>query len=171
MLSNHLQDGIETARLVWSRLPNSEEGEPDVVGISKNRDGGTVESLDYEVIENYAYREEQVSSLLPRSLLLSCFSNQMLFAQISSPFCYFPLLVWNLQAQRGKLYVIYQVAVKWFFALLIGIGELIILFRMLLMNSVLTLFSLFTSKHYILGKTEVASTLNILIASNVIDLH
>jgi chloride channel 7 len=43
-----------------------------------------VESLDYEVIENYAYREEQ--------------------------------------AHRGKMYVWYYVGVKWFFALLIGIG-------------------------------------------------
>ncbi|XP_031396611.1 chloride channel protein CLC-d isoform X1 [Punica granatum] len=84
MLSNHLQNGMETARLVWSRLPNTEDGEFDAIGISKKSDGSSVESLDYEVIENYAYREEQ--------------------------------------AQRGKLFVIYQVAVKWFFALLIGIG-------------------------------------------------
>ncbi|XP_030548161.1 chloride channel protein CLC-d [Rhodamnia argentea] len=84
MLSNHLQNGMETARLVWSRLPNSEDGEFDAVGISKKSDGGSVESLDYEVIENHAYREEQ--------------------------------------AQRGKVYFVYQVAVKWFFALLIGIG-------------------------------------------------
>ncbi|PKI59212.1 hypothetical protein CRG98_020375, partial [Punica granatum] len=83
MLSNHLQNGMETARLVWSRLPNTEDGEFDAIGISKKSDGSSVESLDYEVIENYAYREEQ--------------------------------------AQRGKLFVIYQVAVKWFFALLIGI--------------------------------------------------
>ncbi|KAA8548621.1 hypothetical protein F0562_000305 [Nyssa sinensis] len=51
---------------------------------SKKSDGSSVESLDYEVIENYAYKEEQ--------------------------------------AQRGKLYVGYYVVVKWFFALLIGIG-------------------------------------------------
>ncbi|XP_022721869.1 chloride channel protein CLC-d-like isoform X2 [Durio zibethinus] len=85
MLSNHFQNGMDTARLVWSRLPHSEEGELDGVGLLSavnNRNG--VESLDYEVIENYAYREEQ--------------------------------------AQRGKLYVGYNVAVKWFFALLIGIG-------------------------------------------------
>ncbi|KAA8527578.1 hypothetical protein F0562_034707 [Nyssa sinensis] len=78
------RNGIETAKLVWSRLPNSEDGELDEVGVSKKSDGSNVESLDYEVIENYAYREEQ--------------------------------------AQRGKLFVGYYVAVKWFFALLIGIG-------------------------------------------------
>lgn len=84
MLSNHLQNGIETAKLVWSRLPNSEDGEVNEVGPSSKSDGSSVESLDYEVTENYAYREEQ--------------------------------------AQRGKLYVWYYVGVKWFFALLIGIG-------------------------------------------------
>ncbi|GKV42765.1 hypothetical protein SLEP1_g50139 [Rubroshorea leprosula] len=84
MLSNHLQNGIETAKLVWSRIPNSEDGEVEGVGLLSTSDGNIVESLDYEVIENYAYREEQ--------------------------------------AQRGKLYVGYYVAVKWFFALLIGIG-------------------------------------------------
>lgn len=84
MLSDHIQNGIETAKLVWSRLPNSEDGEFDEVGLSKKNDGTSVESLDYEVIENYAYREEQ--------------------------------------ALRGKLYVGYCVVVKWFFALLIGIG-------------------------------------------------
>ncbi|XP_047315307.1 chloride channel protein CLC-d-like isoform X2 [Impatiens glandulifera] len=84
MLSNHLQNGLETAKLVWSRLPNSEDGELDELGTSKKNDGSSVESLDYEVIENYAYREEQ--------------------------------------AQRGKLYVGYYVVVKWFLALLIGIG-------------------------------------------------
>ncbi|KDP40151.1 hypothetical protein JCGZ_02149 [Jatropha curcas] len=84
MLSNHLQDGIETAKLLWSRIPNSEDGEFERVGLLSTSDGRPVESLDYEVIENYAYREEQ--------------------------------------AQRGKLYVGYCVAVKWLFALLIGIG-------------------------------------------------
>ncbi|RDY01196.1 Chloride channel protein CLC-d, partial [Mucuna pruriens] len=61
MLANHFQNGIETARLVWSRIPNSEESQllDDAVGILKKNDGGGVESLDYEVIENYAYREEQ----------------------------------------------------------------------------------------------------------------
>nr|KYP67354.1 Chloride channel protein CLC-d [Cajanus cajan] len=61
MLANHFQNGIETARLVWSRIPNSEESQllDDAVGILKNNDGGGVESLDYEVVENFAYREEQ----------------------------------------------------------------------------------------------------------------
>ncbi|XP_057467752.1 chloride channel protein CLC-d-like isoform X2 [Actinidia eriantha] len=84
MLSNHFQNGIETAKLVWSRLPNAEDGDADEVGVSRKNDGSNVESLDYEVVENHAYREEQ--------------------------------------AQRGKLYVGYYVVVKWFFALLIGIG-------------------------------------------------
>ncbi|XVE66018.1 hypothetical protein DITRI_Ditri08aG0047900 [Diplodiscus trichospermus] len=51
---------MERARLAWSQLPSSEEGELEGGGISSskcNRHG--VESLDYEVIENYAYREEQ----------------------------------------------------------------------------------------------------------------
>ncbi|XP_002517213.2 chloride channel protein CLC-d isoform X1 [Ricinus communis] len=80
MLSNHLNNGIETAKLVWSRIPHSEEG----VGLLTSSGASSAESLDYEVIENYAYREEQ--------------------------------------AQRGKLYIGYYVAVKWLFALLIGIG-------------------------------------------------
>ncbi|GFZ22058.1 chloride channel D [Actinidia rufa] len=84
MLSNHFQNGIETAKLVWSRLPNADDGDADEVGVSKKIDGSSVESLDYEVVENHAYREEQ--------------------------------------AQRGKLHVGYYVVVKWFFALLIGIG-------------------------------------------------
>ncbi|XP_026438289.1 chloride channel protein CLC-d-like isoform X1 [Papaver somniferum] len=89
MLSNHFQNGIETAKLVWSRLPNSEEegetgGDLDDDITFRKLSEGSSESLDYEVIENYAYRKEQ--------------------------------------SQRGKLYVGYYVAVKWFFALLIGIG-------------------------------------------------
>ncbi|XP_039137139.1 LOW QUALITY PROTEIN: chloride channel protein CLC-d [Dioscorea cayenensis subsp. rotundata] len=56
MFSNHIQNGIETARLVWSQIPRSEEEELAEVG--RNGNGGA-ESLDYEVIENYAYREEQ----------------------------------------------------------------------------------------------------------------
>ncbi|XP_010905222.1 chloride channel protein CLC-d isoform X1 [Elaeis guineensis] len=60
MLSNHIQNGIETARLVWSRLPNSEEAEAEEELFARRSNGGAgVESLDYEVIENYAYREEQ----------------------------------------------------------------------------------------------------------------
>lgn len=64
MLSNHLQNGIETARLAWSRLPNAEEGEEgeqEDIGLVQRSDGSSsVESLDYEVVENYAYWEEQV---------------------------------------------------------------------------------------------------------------
>ncbi|EXC17565.1 Chloride channel protein CLC-d [Morus notabilis] len=59
MLSNHLHNGIETAKMVWSRLPNAEDGEPDALGIAKKSDESSVESLDYEVIENHAYWEEQ----------------------------------------------------------------------------------------------------------------
>ncbi|KAL6535313.1 hypothetical protein OROMI_026687 [Orobanche minor] len=64
MLSNHLQNGMETAKLIWSRLPDSEveadDGSGhDVLGRLKKTDGSTDESLDYEVIENLAYRQEQ----------------------------------------------------------------------------------------------------------------
>lgn len=59
-MSSHLQNGIETAKLVWSRIPNAEDGEPDTIGLTKPKDDGNVESLDYEVIENIAYWEEQV---------------------------------------------------------------------------------------------------------------
>lgn len=84
MLSNQLHNGMETAKLLWSRIPSSEDGEVDGVSMLRTSNGNTAESLDYEVIENQAYRYEQ--------------------------------------AQRGKLYVGYQVVVKWFLALLIGIG-------------------------------------------------
>ncbi|KAH7522342.1 hypothetical protein FEM48_Zijuj07G0128200 [Ziziphus jujuba var. spinosa] len=85
MLSNHLQNGIETAKLVWSRIPNSEDNDnQESLDLIKPNDDGNVESLDYEVIENCTY--------------------------------------WDEQAQRGKLYVAYCVVVKWFFALLIGLG-------------------------------------------------
>ena len=67
MLSNHLQNGIETARLVWSRLPSSEEGERTEIELPSQSRGA--ESLDYEVIENYAYREAQVPYPLGFSLL------------------------------------------------------------------------------------------------------
>lgn len=66
MLSNHLHNGVETAKLIWSRLPNSEaEAEADGTTAGdfsrlKKDDVSSVESLDYEVIENYAYRQEQV---------------------------------------------------------------------------------------------------------------
>lgn len=65
MLSNHLQNGLETAKLVWSRIPNAEDGEFEGVGLLSSSDRGSgVDSLDYEVIENYAYREEQVQKFL-----------------------------------------------------------------------------------------------------------
>ncbi|XP_049374333.1 LOW QUALITY PROTEIN: chloride channel protein CLC-d [Solanum verrucosum] len=84
MLSDHFQNGVETAKLMWSRIPATEEEEVGEVGPSRKGNGSTVESLDYEVVENFAYREEQ--------------------------------------AKRGKLYMGYAVLVKWFLALLIGIG-------------------------------------------------
>ena len=76
MLSNHLQNGSESDNRLWARVPDSDDASTDGVGLlSSPRDGGGgVDSLDYEVIENYAYREEQVSCLLtnilPPSLLL-----------------------------------------------------------------------------------------------------
>ena len=64
MLANHLQNGVESGSLVWSRIPNSEEESrllDDAVSPSSKSDGSAAaESLDYEVIENYAYRQEQV---------------------------------------------------------------------------------------------------------------
>lgn len=62
MLSNQLQNGMDRAKNMWSRLPNTEEDEDDHVSFLKKNDGGGVESLDYEVIENYAYWDEQVLS-------------------------------------------------------------------------------------------------------------
>ncbi|CAA6653621.1 unnamed protein product [Spirodela intermedia] len=59
MLSNHLRHGIETARVAWSQLPASEDLDGEEEGPSVRISGTGVESLDYEVIENFAYREEQ----------------------------------------------------------------------------------------------------------------
>ncbi|KAH0450334.1 hypothetical protein IEQ34_021026 [Dendrobium chrysotoxum] len=59
MLSNHFQNGIETAKLVWSRLPSSDDVETEEELERRMNGGGGAESLDYEVIENYAYREAQ----------------------------------------------------------------------------------------------------------------
>ncbi|XP_078155156.1 chloride channel D isoform X1 [Carex rostrata] len=67
MLSNHLSDGIGMTRVPWSQLPNAEEPEglstvdDELMVAARNLAGliAPVESLDYEVIENYAYREQQ----------------------------------------------------------------------------------------------------------------
>ena len=64
MLSNQLQTGMETARLAWSRLPSTEDAEAQEEETARRiLAGGGDESLDYEVIENYAYREEQVQEM------------------------------------------------------------------------------------------------------------
>ncbi|XP_011621417.1 chloride channel protein CLC-d isoform X1 [Amborella trichopoda] len=63
MYWNGIQNGLAAARHAWSRLPESESGTTD----DRERDefssrqstSDSVESLDYEIIENYAYREEQ----------------------------------------------------------------------------------------------------------------
>ena len=64
-----LPDGIGMARLAWTRLPTAEGAPPLLPEGSTGGPAaaaqdelfvGAVESLDYEVIENYAYREEQV---------------------------------------------------------------------------------------------------------------
>ncbi|CAH9136647.1 unnamed protein product [Cuscuta epithymum] len=59
MLSNHMQNGMQTAKVMWSKLPTGDEDDGDVAGPSKNMYDSSVESLDYEVVENYAYREQQ----------------------------------------------------------------------------------------------------------------
>jgi len=58
-------DGIGMARLAWTRLPTADaEGAGPSTSAAAAGDelfsAAAVESLDYEVIENYAYREEQV---------------------------------------------------------------------------------------------------------------
>ncbi|KAG9130835.1 hypothetical protein Leryth_016979 [Lithospermum erythrorhizon] len=56
---------MESAKLMWAKLPSVEEDgdgdgvSADEVGRIKKTDASSVESLDYEVIENYAYRLEQ----------------------------------------------------------------------------------------------------------------
>ena len=60
-------DGIGMARLAWTRLPTA-DAEGAGAGPSTSAaaacdelfSAAAVESLGYEVIENYAYREEQV---------------------------------------------------------------------------------------------------------------
>ena len=77
MLSNHIQNGMETAKLVWSRIPSSEDGgQMEGVGLLSTTNGNSVESLDYEVIENYAYREEQVRAFFSKKKkkkLIACY--------------------------------------------------------------------------------------------------
>lgn len=63
MLSNHLHSGLGISRAdhEWSPLPRSTpEDDPGVVAAAAAAAEASVESLDYEIIENYAYREEQV---------------------------------------------------------------------------------------------------------------
>ncbi|XP_020258097.1 chloride channel protein CLC-d isoform X2 [Asparagus officinalis] len=51
---------IETAKLAWSRLPSAEDAEAQEEEINQRiLAGGGAESLDYEIIENHAYREAQ----------------------------------------------------------------------------------------------------------------
>ncbi|CAN6309742.1 unnamed protein product [Urochloa humidicola] len=56
-------DGIGMARLAWTRLPTADaEGAGPSTSAAADDElfsAAAVESLDYEVIENYAYREEQ----------------------------------------------------------------------------------------------------------------
>ncbi|WVZ60181.1 hypothetical protein U9M48_010234 [Paspalum notatum var. saurae] len=56
-------DGIGMTRLAWTRLPaaDGEGAGPSTSGAADDElfSAAAVESLDYEVIENYAYREEQ----------------------------------------------------------------------------------------------------------------
>lgn len=64
MLSDYVQNGMESAKLMWSRVPNSDAEEDGVAtdesgGVLRS-DNGLSESLDYEVIENLSYRQEQV---------------------------------------------------------------------------------------------------------------
>lgn len=56
MLPSHLQNDVESTNLLWSPIPNSDQ-EPEPRLLDGN---GGVESLDYEVIENHDYREQQV---------------------------------------------------------------------------------------------------------------
>jgi hypothetical protein len=70
-----LPDGIGMARLAWTRLPTADGSAAASASTSAPQDElfvGAVESLDYEVIENYAYREEQVRTNAPRFAVLPC---------------------------------------------------------------------------------------------------
>ncbi|XP_031488342.1 chloride channel protein CLC-d isoform X1 [Nymphaea colorata] len=70
MLSSYIQDGLGSARHAWSRLPDSERASDELEGIEFATLGSSgVESLDYEIIENHAYREEQAQ----RGKLYRCY--------------------------------------------------------------------------------------------------
>lgn len=135
MLSNHLHDGMGISRAdrEWSPLPRSSPEDDPVVAAA---DEVSVESLDYEIIENYAYREEQVeilkqgSSGLNRFFFLRLgFSGFSGYAHSYHIIVFLTLLSFHSelnrrQAQkRGRLCTGYSMMVKWFFSLLIGIGE------------------------------------------------
>ena len=73
-VDHDVPDGIGMARLAWTRLPTA-DGEGAGPSTSAVADGellsaAAMESLDYEVIENYAYREEQVRAAPAHLLLL-----------------------------------------------------------------------------------------------------
>ena len=73
-VEHDVPDGIGMARLAWTRLPTA-DGERAGPSTSAGADGellsaAAIESLDYEVIENYAYREEQVRAAPTHLLLL-----------------------------------------------------------------------------------------------------
>jgi hypothetical protein len=73
-VDDDVPDGIGMARLAWTRLPTA-DGEGAGPSTSAAADGeflsaAAIESLDYEVIENYAYREEQVRAAPAHLLLL-----------------------------------------------------------------------------------------------------
>lgn len=76
-------DGIGMARLAWTRLPTADaEGAgagPSTSAAAADDElfsAAAVESLDYEVIENYAYREEQVRTRAapPSAAVRACVS-------------------------------------------------------------------------------------------------
>jgi chloride channel 7 len=125
-----LPDGIGMARLAWTRLPTADGSAAASASTSAPQDElfvGAVESLDYEVIENYAYREEQVPTNAPRFAVLPCpttpargFDGLSVCARLGELLV---CVLGALQAQRSKFWVPYYIMLKWFFALLIGVGE------------------------------------------------
>ena len=114
-------DGIGMARLAWTRLPTADaEGAGPSTSAAAAGDelfsAAAVESLDYEVIENYAYREEQVRAA-PRPPSAAFLPPRACAA--SSVVC---VAGCGVQAQRSKFWVPYYVMLKWLFSLLIGVG-------------------------------------------------